>query len=127
MAPSTTSSYERFNYTELYQKCIKAKILVLPTTPRNDLIAYLEGTSEPPDLDDNVFNSWRHAITAFLLDHWKQIETQVTCPAKFLKHPINPNPKPCFGCTDAQVTTCLVQNHENEKLIEALRLSRRPK
>jgi hypothetical protein len=119
--------WEKFNYTELHQMCIRAGLAVLPTTPRDMLIAYLEGTEEPEDIDenDNVLNSWRNAFIAFLLDQWKKMATQITCPAKALKDPINPNPRPCFGCTDVQVITCLVQNHSAEDLIAPYRLVRR--
>jgi hypothetical protein len=123
------SAYDRFNHTELYQMCIRAKILVKPNTARVNLIAYLEGTEEPPEIeeDDNVFNSWRRAFIGFLLEYWRQIETQITCPARALKDPKNPNPRPCFNCIDTQVVVCLLQNHEAESLIEPHRLVRRPR
>lgn len=123
------SPYDKYNHTELYQMCIRAELHVRPNTAREDLVAYLEGTDESPytDESDNVFNSWRLAFIDFLLEHWKKIETQITCPAKALKDPKNPNPRPCFGCTDAQVIVCIIQNHESEEQIHAFRLVRRPK
>lgn len=123
------SAYDRYNYTELYQMCIRARLPVRPNTARIDLVAYLEGEAEPPDVDenDNIFNSWRTAFIDFLLEHWKKIETQITCPARHLKDPKNPNPRPCFGCIDTQVVTCLIQNHDAESLVNAYRLVRRPR
>lgn len=120
------SPYDRYNFTELYQMCVRAQLRVRPNTARENLIAYLEGEAEPPEVDedDNIFNSWRNAFIAFLHEHWKKIETQITCPAKDLK---TTNPRPCFGCLDAQVITCIIQNSESEKLIDAHRLVRRPK
>ncbi len=107
--------------------CVRARLSVRPNTARSDLIAYLEGDLETPDVNENVFDSWRAAIIEFLLEHWKKIETQITCPAKMLKDPKNPNPKPCFGCVDAQVVICIIQNHDAEQLINAHRLVRRPR
>lgn len=123
------SLYEKYNYTELYQTCIAAGILVKPNEPFEDMVAYLEGVKEPPQYTeaDNVFHSWRHGIINFLLEHWRKIETQIMCPARALKDPINPNPRPCFGCTDTQVVTCIITNAENEPEIQAHRLVRRPK
>lgn len=127
--PNHPSAYDKFNYSELYQMCIRAKILVKPNAARVNLIAYLEGTEEPPEMDedDNIFNSWRTAFIGFLLEYWRQIETQITCPARALKDPKNPNPRPCFNCIDTQVVVCLLQNHEAESLIEPHRLVRRPR
>lgn len=123
------SHYERFNYTELYQTCLTAGILVRPNEPAEMMIAYLEGWSEPPQYQevDNVFHTWRHGFISFIEEYWRRIETQITCPARALKDPVNPNPRPCFGCTDAQVVTCIVQNQDNEQRIDAMRLVRRPK
>lgn len=127
--PNQYPAYARYNFTEIYQMCIRAKLLVRPNESRDQMIALLEGEIEPPDVDesDNVFNSWRLAFIEFLLEHWKKIETQITCPAKALKDPKNPNPRPCFGCIDAQVIVCILQNSESEDLISAHRLVRRPK
>lgn len=122
------AAFTKYNYTELQQMCINARLPILPTTPREKLIAYLEGTEEPPEIDEHShpIHSWRHAFIGFLLDQWKKMATQITCPAKALKDPVNPNPRPCFGCIDVQVITCLVQNHKAEKLISPYRLLRRP-
>ena len=96
--------------------CTRAGMVVLPTTPKENLINYLTGAEESDiNEDDHPIHSWRNAFINFLLDQWKKMATQITCPAKTLKDPINPNPRPCFGCTDIQVITCLVQNHKAEK------------
>lgn len=123
------SPFEAYNHTELYQSCINAGILVRPNESREEMISYLEGEAEPPPVTDadHVFNTWRHGIIGFINEYWRRLETQLTCPARAMKHPTHPNPKPCFGCLDAQVVHCLVSNLENAKLIEAHRLVRRPK
>ena len=123
------SHYERYNHTELYQTCLAAGIMVRPNEAMEEMVAYLEGWKEPPAFQeiDNVFHTWRHGIIGFLNEHWKRIETQITCPARTMKDPLQPNPRPCFGCLDTQVATCIVQNNENEQRIDALRLVRRPR
>lgn len=122
------SPFEAYNHTELYQACIDAGILVRPNEPRPEMIAYLEGLKEPPPITDadHVFNGWRHGFIGFFNEYWRKLETQLVCPARMMKHPTTPNPKPCFGCLDAQVVHCLVHNPENASFIEAHRLVRRP-
>ncbi len=123
------SHFEAYNHTELYQTCMQAGILVRPNEGREEMIAYLEGWKEPPVLSDadHVFHTWRHGIINFINEYWSKLETQLMCPARLMKHPTTPNPKPCFGCLDAQVVHCLVSNPENASLIEAHRLVRRPR
>jgi len=123
------SPFEAYNHTELYQSCISANIMVRPNEAREEMIAYLEGLKEPPPLAeaDQVFNSWRNGFINFFNEYWRKLETQLVCPARMMKHPTHPNPKPCFGCLDAQVVHCLVSNPENASLIEAHRLVRRPR
>lgn len=121
------SPFEAYNHTELYQTCIGAGILVRPNESREVMISLLEGEQEPPEMTegDHVFHNWRHGIINFLLDRWRAVETQIMCPARQLKDPVNPNPRPCFGCLDAQVIHCLVDNPANVNLIAAHRLVRR--
>ena len=108
-----SSLFSRCNHTELYQACVRAELLVRPDESREAMISYLEGLDEPPPLPeaDHSLHAWRHGIMGFLLDYWKQVETQITCPAK------SKDPRSCFGCLDTQVITCIVQNPENERLI----------
>ncbi len=123
------SVFDKFNYTELYQTCLSAGITVRPNEARDEMIAYLEGWKEPPALTDadNVFHTWRHGFIGFLNEYWKNLATQIVCPARRMKDPVNPDPKPCFKCTDAQVITCLIQNSKAEPLISKHRLVRRPR
>lgn len=123
------SPFEAYNHTELYQTCLHAGILVRPNESREEMIAFIEGWKEPPALTeaDHVFHTWRHGIIGFINEYWRRLETQLTCPARMLKHPTTPNPKPCFGCLDTQVVYCLVNNIVNAKFIEAHRLVRRPR
>lgn len=123
------SPFEAYNHTELYQTCLNAGILVRPNESREEMIAFIEGRKEPPAITeaDHVFHTWRHGIIGFINEYWRRLETQLTCPARLMKHPTTPNPKPCFGCLDTQVVYCLVNNLENQKFIEAHRLVRKPR
>lgn len=125
---SPPSPFDKYNLTELYQACAQAKINVVPTASKEELISYLEGLVEPPDYTeaDNVFHTWRHGFIGFLNEFWREIETQVTCPAKMLRDKVAPNPRPCFGCIDTKVVDCIVENIKHVQLIEAHRLVRRP-
>lgn len=122
------SVFDTYNQTELVQTCLGAGIVVLPSAKREDLIAYLEGWTEAPALQevDNVFHTWRHGLIGFLNEHWREIETQITCPARFLRAKVNQNTRPCFGCLDTKVVDCLIENHQHVPLIDAHRLLRRP-
>lgn len=123
----STSVYDRFNRTELYQTCIRAGILVRPNEATECMIAYLEGWKEPPPYteEDHVLHGWRNAFIAFFHEHWKKIETQITCPARHLKDKVTPNPRPCFGCTDMQVIACIIDLHGNEPFVQKHRLIRK--
>ena len=124
----TTSStaFERYNHTELYQTCMRAGILVRPNEALEDMIAYLEGWKEPPSYkeEEHAIHDWRNAFIKFFHEYWKRIETQVTCPAKDLK---TTNPRPCYGCTDTHVIACSVMLKENAHYVEKHLLVRRPK
>lgn len=115
MTPSTTTSsselFERCNHTELYQMARAAGIYVSPATPKADLIKYINGEAEPPPIPHEV-DRWRHGIMSFLLQHWRAVETQLTCPAR------TKDPRACFNCLDTQVVTCLVQNEKDVHLIQ---------
>jgi hypothetical protein len=85
------------------------------------MISYLTGETDPPALDESThpIDAWRHGIIGFLLDHWAQLQPQIKCPAKDLRSTTNHNPRPCFGCLDAQVITCVAQNNRQiEHLIQ---------
>lgn len=70
------------------------------------------------DETTHPIDSWRHGIIGFLNNFWSVLEPQIKCPAKNLRNPTNPDPKPCFRCLDAQVLTCVVQQpSRNEHLI----------
>lgn len=103
------------NDTELYQLCRKAGIPVLPSTKRMELIAYLTGAQDP-EPSEHPIDAWRHGLTGFVFDHWSVLEPQLTCPIR------TKDPNSCWGCTDTQVITCVVQNPDNE---EAIRLHKK--
>ncbi len=113
--PSTMSSYSelfaRFNHTELYQTARAAGHNVSPAFSRESLIRILSGEEEATPVAHGV-DQWRHGIMGFLLEYWRAVETQLTCPAK------TKNPRACFTCLDQQVITCLVQNKNDIELIQ---------
>ncbi len=115
MTHSTTTSsselFEQFNHTELYQMARSAGLVVSPATRKEDLIKYVLGEAEPPEGAHEI-DRWRHGIMGFLLQHWRAVETQLTCPAR------TKDPRACFSCIDAQVVTCLVQNETDVHLIQ---------
>lgn len=102
--------FVQFNDTELYQMARKAGLTVLPSTTKDLLIEYLLGEVEPPPVVHEI-DQWRHGIMGFLLEHWRAMETQLTCPAR------TKDPRACFNCLDTQVVTCLVQNEKDIHLI----------
>lgn len=126
MNSSSDSKLTRLNHTELYQVCSSAGFKVHPGSPREFLIGVLLGDIPQPPLDEEThpIDTWRHGIIGFLSDHWATLEPQIKCPAKNLKHPQHPDPRPCFGCLDTQVMACMVQN---EGRVELLINAKRPK
>jgi hypothetical protein len=106
------------NRTELYQICRRNGLAVPPGHSSEAYIGWLTGEVEPPE-DGGVIDSWREGLIRFIGDYWMRLRPQLTCPAKDLKDSPNPNPKPCFGCSDAQVITCVVGR--NEQIIDNLR------
>ena len=108
---SSSTPFEALNLTELYQMARHAGIVVLPSETREKIIAYLLGEEEPPIVEHGL-NSWRHGIMGFVLEHWRALETQLTCPAK------TKDPRACFQCVDTQVISCLVSNERDLHLIQ---------
>lgn len=112
---SSSESLAGLNRTELYQACRRAGISVPASATRNELIAFLYGEG---DEAPNVTDTWREGIIGFLNEYWSMLEAQLKCPAKNLRHPTNPNPKPCYGCVDAQVIMCVINDQKVEQLIQ---------
>ncbi len=110
----SVDSLLRCNATELYQLCRKAKLAVLPSASKEEMAALLIGELEPIEEYHNI-DSWRIALMQFVLDYWRKLETQITCPAK------SRDPRACFQCTDAQVITCVVDAEAHEDLIQLRR------
>lgn len=108
-------AWVRVNRTEVYQCCLNAGMRVHPATTREQMVKYLTGEEEPPE-EPHPIDSWRDGIMAFLLDYWKKVHIQLTCPAG------SGDPKACFGCLDVQTIACILQSPNVEQLIE----SRRP-
>jgi len=106
------------NHTELYQACRGAGLNVHPRAGREELAAYITGEREPAPEAPHPIDDWRDAIMKFVLDYWKKVHVQLKCPAG------TGDPKACYGCTDAQVMSCLVESQKVEGLIDARRLRR---
>lgn len=108
------------NHTELYQACKRLGVNAHPSSTREELILALAGEEGAPSLreEDHPFDSWRWALIGFISDYWKTIQPQLKCPARMLHHPQEPDPRPCFKCTDAQVMTCVTNKKEVEQLIQ---------
>jgi hypothetical protein len=106
--------YRECNRTELYQLCKDLGLTVPPHASREELMyMHLCGTSElEPGMLSNIFDEWRRALAAFVLEHWSRLQNQITCPLQ------SKDPMSCFGCLDTQVVACIVANPSNEFQIE---------
>jgi hypothetical protein len=102
--------FSRCNHTELFQLCLRSGINVVPSATKEQLIAYL--TIEEPPPEASQIDMWRRGLTGFVFQYWSRLEPQLTCPIR------SKDPKSCWGCLDAQVIACVVQNPKNEHLIE---------
>ena len=106
----TEHSVEACNRTELYQLCQRVGVNPHPGQSREELIALFMGEHEN-EPHQNQIDSWRHGLAGFVLDHWKVLQNQVTCPLQ------SKDPMSCFGCLDAQVIACITSNPDNEPKI----------
>lgn len=105
------------NRTELYQICRRNGIFVPPNTSRDDMVEYILGTKEPPEVGHPI-DAWRHGIMGVIIEHADVVQATLNCPAKTL------DPLACFQCTDTQVMSCVLQNPNDEHLIATRRLMR---
>lgn len=121
--PDSDNPFAALNHTELYQLCRKKGLGVRPTMTRGALSALLCDTGEIDEVENPV-DSWRDALIAFIGNYWTSLRPQLKCPAKNLRNP-DPemvNPKPCFGCPDMQVMSCVAQQSKsNLKKLHTLR------
>ena len=112
--------YSNVNLSELYQACRRNGLPVPPGMTREHYIGWMLGELPLPEHSGPV-DSWREAPILFIDAYWMSLRPQLTCPAKNLKDVPEPNPRPCFGCSDMQVITCVVQGQKYEHLINSLR------
>ena len=99
-----------YNHSELYQLCRQAGVPCSPDMPRGTLMALLDGEIT---IDvENTMDELRDALMQFLLQHWRRVQAQLTCPAK------SGDPKSCYQCVDAQVTHCIQTNHVERQVHE---------
>lgn len=116
MSPSPDYDlFDRCNKTELLQILKRLGVAAPANIPKENLILVLLGEEEADPAWENAMDSWRHGIMGFLLDHWDVVRSQLECPAK------TGDPRACFNCIDAQVISCLTQNHDDEQLIQLKR------
>lgn len=100
--------YEDLNRTELYQLCRRAGVQVDPAWDRQQLITAIQDLS-PDDVVSHHIDELREALMGLISQYWRTLQPQLKCPAKYMKHfdPAKCNPRPCFGCSDIQVMTCV--------------------
>lgn len=110
-----SKEFEALNHTELYQLCRAAGLTVTPATGRDRLVELLLGVGEPNLAEaQHPIDRYRLALIGFVGANWERIQTQITCPMRELPT----NPRPCFGCLDSHVVSCLVDNRANLDKIE---------
>lgn len=114
------SPFKGCNRTELVQVCRDIGLRVEPGTTEEDIFKMLEGELVVTDVGKSNVDTWRDAIMAFLLDNWQVVRAQLDCPAK------SGEPNACYGCIDAQVIACVVDNQRSEKLIQLKRKKPEP-
>ncbi len=73
---------------------------------REALLALIE-SGECADLKPRFVNKARLRIMQYVVDHWKQVEPLLSCPAS------SKEPRACFQCTDLQAIECAVTNLAN--------------
>lgn len=116
MDPELLAVFDGVNRTELYQTCRRNGLAVPPGLSREHYIAWLTGELERPSGLGSL-DSWRWGLIGFIDQYWMRLRPQLTCPAKDLKDVPNPNPTPCFGCSDMQVIACVAKSGSNEQYI----------
>jgi len=114
---TSTTRDERYNLiaalnrTELLQCVHSLGIEVHPGAPVDLLQEVLLDRIDPAScgIDGNPINAWRRGLITFIGDHWMQLRPQIKCPAQHLRStdPKLANPRPCFGCTDMKVLSCI--------------------
>jgi hypothetical protein len=60
-------------------------------------------------LPQRLINKKRLAVMQYINDNWKAVSYQVSCPAK------TQSPTACFGCSDLQAVTCVLDNYSKFK------------
>ncbi len=80
---------------------------------------YLTGEFLPPswEEEDHPVHKWRYAIIKFLSEYWANVHAQLKCPARNLRNPDESmrDTRPCFGCLDHQVISCVTNNAKYEE------------
>lgn len=114
MGSSSSFDLSALNETELYQVARGAGLNPHPSDGREKLISLLEREAEPYE-EKNPIDELREGIFHFVDEHWEVLQSQVTCPAKVR------NVSGCFGCSDAQVVSCIALNPSMERFIQLRR------
>lgn len=116
--------FDDVNLTELFQICRRNGLAVPPGMLREHYIGWILGELPLPEYSGPI-DSWREGLIAFIDAYWMNLRPQLTCPAKNLKDVPNPDPRPCFGCPDMTVVSCVVQAPQYENIIRNL-IPRKP-
>ena len=99
---SDSIDYDRLNLTELAHLTRQVEPSAHRALPREVLIAILEG--KEVQLPDRIIDGKRLKIMKYIDAHWDGVNALLTCPAK------TRDPHACFGCSDLQVSSCVIDN-----------------
>lgn len=104
-----TDAFADLNRTELYQLCRRAGLKVNPAWDRPQLVAAIQDSVPNDCAVEHPIDELREALIELISQYWRTLQPQLKCPAKYLKHfdPEKRDPRPCFGCSDVQVMTCV--------------------
>lgn len=93
------------NRTEMGQICADAG---MPTKEESveEMQRVLDGEKAPVE---RPVDRIRVSLMQFILDHWRTVRAQLTCPAK------SGDPRSCFQCHDMQVVACVSDQPKDAK------------
>lgn len=117
--------YAQLNPTELYQCCRKAGLCVQPHQPREYYLGVLTFML-PEAAEEHIIDGIRNGLIAFIDEYWQQLQAQLKCPAKNMRHPdpAKKDARPCYKCMDMQVVACVANlSPQNRQRLQQLQLA----
>lgn len=97
------------NRTEGREMCASAQTPAPMGASPEEMEAILLG-EVPPAI--NPVDTLRQGLMGFILDHWRTLRAQLSCPAS------SGDPRSCFSCPDIRVLSCVsAQNDINKEKI----------